>query len=94
MSPSEAGLFDLATYTGCITKFGNISSTKAEFLDAIKTKVLTFSSLLFTVTATNGFYSPSPPTTRSKKGLKLVCDVNIVYENLKSENSQDYAQKP
>ncbi len=26
--------------------------------------------------------------------LKLVCDVNIVYGNLKSENSQDYAQKP
>jgi hypothetical protein len=26
--------------------------------------------------------------------LKLVCNVNIVYGNLKSENSQDYAQKP
>jgi hypothetical protein len=26
--------------------------------------------------------------------LKLVCKVNIVYEKLKSENSQDYAQKP
>jgi hypothetical protein len=31
----------------------------------------------------------------SKSGLKLVCKVNIVYGNLnKSENSQDYAQKP
>jgi hypothetical protein len=36
--------------------------------------------LLFTVTSTNG--------------LKLVCNVNIVYGDLKSENSQDYAQKP
>jgi hypothetical protein len=25
--------------------------------------------------------------------LKLVCNVNIVYGNLKSEDSQDYAQK-
>jgi hypothetical protein len=30
----------------------------------------------------------------SKSGLKLVCNVNIVYGNLKSENSQDYTQKP
>ncbi len=29
-----------------------------------------------------------------KSGLKLVCDVNIVYGKLKPENSQDYAQKP
>jgi hypothetical protein len=51
-----------------------------------------FSSLLFTVTSTNGFYSPSP---LSKSGLKLVCNINIVYvnENLKPKNSQDYAQK-
>ncbi len=35
---------------------------------------------------------PLPPTPTSS--LKLVCDVNIVYGNLKSENSQDYAQKP
>ncbi len=26
--------------------------------------------------------------------MKLVCNVNIVYGNLKSENSQEYAQKP
>ncbi len=30
----------------------------------------------------------------SKSGLKLVCNVNIVHRNLKSENSQDFAQKP
>jgi hypothetical protein len=38
-----------------------------------------------------GFYSPLP---LSKSGLKLVCNVNIVYGNLKSENSQEYALKP
>ncbi len=50
-------------------------------------------SLLFTVTSTSGFYSPLglPPPLRR---LKLVCNVNIVYKNLKSENSQNYAQKP
>ncbi len=37
---------------------------------------------------------PPPPPTLSKSCLKLVCNVNIVYRNLKSENSQDYAQKP
>ncbi len=37
----------------------------------------------------------TPPTPfLSKSGFKLVCNVNIVYGNLKSENSQDYAQKP
>jgi hypothetical protein len=45
--------------------------------------------MLFTVTSTNGFYSPPP---LSKSGLKLVHNVNIVQENLKSQNSQDYAQ--
>ncbi len=42
------------------------------------------------------FTSP-PPLLLSKSGLKLVpkkCTLNIVYGNLKSENSQDYAQKP
>jgi hypothetical protein len=32
--------------------------------------------------------------TLTKSDLKLVCNVNIVYGNFKSENSQDYAQKP
>jgi hypothetical protein len=45
---------------------------------------------LQSVTSTNGFYSPPP---LSNSGLKRVCHVNIVYGNLKSENSQDYAQK-
>jgi hypothetical protein len=47
--------------------------------------------LLFTITTTNGFYSPLPS---SKSGLKLVCNLNIVYRNLKSENSRNKAQKP
>jgi hypothetical protein len=34
------------------------------------------------------------PPSLSKSGLKMVCNVNIVKGNLKSENSQDYAQKP
>ncbi len=41
-------------------------------------------------TSTNGFYSPPPPL--SKSSLKLVCNINLVYRNLKSENSQDYAR--
>ncbi len=38
--------------------------------------------------------SPPPPPPLSKSGLKLVCNVNIVYGYLKSEKSQYYAQKP
>ncbi len=34
------------------------------------------------------------PPPLSISSLKLVYNVNIVYRNLKSENSQDYAQKP
>ncbi len=45
------------------------------------------------VTSTNGFYYP-PPSPPAKSGSKLVCNVNIVYGHLKSENSQDNAQKP
>ncbi len=47
--------------------------------------------MLFTVTTTNKFYSLAP---LSKSSLKLVCSVNIIYRNLTSANSQDYAQKP
>ncbi len=46
---------------------------------------LRFFSLLFTVT---GFYSPPLPWAKV-----LICNVNIVSGNLKSENSQDYAYK-
>ncbi len=37
------------------------------------------------------FTTPARPLRRN--GLKLVCNVNIVYGNLKSENFHDYAQK-
>ncbi len=36
---------------------------------------------------------PPPPPRPSKSDWKLVCNANIVYGNLKSENSQGYAQK-
>jgi hypothetical protein len=64
------------------------SGATPEALDVIGTKVFRVSSLLFTVTSTK--LSPSP----NKSGLKLVCNVNVVYGNLKSETSQDCAQKP
>ncbi len=48
------------------------------------------SSLLFTATSADGFYPP----TRAKCGLQLVLNVNNVYGDLKSKNSQDYVQKP
>ncbi len=43
-----------------------------------------FSSLLFTVTSPNWFYSLRPPSL-SKSGLKRLCYVNSVLGNLKSE---------
>ncbi len=65
--------------------------SEAKFLDVIRKRVLEFSFLLFTVTSTKGFYSPTP---LSKSVSRLVCKVNIAYGNLKAENSQDYFQKP
>ena len=63
---------------------------EAEFLNVKRTEVLKLSSLPFTVTSFNGFFPPP----LEQNGLKLGCNVKIVYGNLKSENSQDYAQKP
>ncbi len=40
--------------------------------------------------STYDFTPPPPP----ESVLKLICDVNIVYRNPKSEHSQDYVQKP
>jgi hypothetical protein len=39
-------------------------------------------------------FTLSPSPSLSTSDLKLVCNVNIVYGNLKYENSQDYARKP
>ncbi len=66
--------------------YGLDNLPEAEFLDVTGTKSSEFSSLLFTFTSTNGIYTPPLPPPS-------VCNVNIVYGNLKSENSQDYAQK-
>ncbi len=62
---------------------------KAEFLDVIGTKVLRVFLLDIHSHLSNGFYS-----LLEKNGLKLVFNVNIVYEFYKCENSQDCAQKP
>jgi hypothetical protein len=68
------------------------SSLDAEFLDVFGTKVLrVFLLAIHSHLFTNGYYSPS---SLSKSGLKLICNVNIVYGKLKSKISQDYAQKP
>ncbi len=64
---------------------------EAEFLEVIGTKVLR----VFLLAIHRHLYQRSySPTALRKSGLKLVCNVNIVYRNLMSENSQDYAQKP
>ncbi len=50
--------------------------------------------MLFTVTSTNGFYSPpSPPLSKSGWKLHGLYCTKTLYTD-KSENSQDYARKP
>ncbi len=65
---------------------------EAEFLDVIGTKVLR----VFLLAIHSQLYQRVllPPPHLEKSGLKLACNVHIVCGNLKSENSQDYAQKP
>ncbi len=48
----------------CIVNRQHVNQTtaEAEFLDVTGQQAYEFSSLLFTVTYTNGFYSPPPPT--------------------------------
>jgi hypothetical protein len=62
---------------------------EAEFLDVISTVVL---SLMHAIQSTllKGFLPPPLEQNWFETG----CNVNIVYGNLKSENSQDYALKP
>jgi hypothetical protein len=73
---------------------GNIPGSEAEFLDVVGTKFIRFFLLAIHrhLPLLKYFIPLSPPPPRSQSGLKLVCNVNIVYENLKSEKSQDYAQ--
>jgi hypothetical protein len=54
---------------------------EAEIFDVIGTKVLGVFLLAFHGHLYYGFYSPPP--SLSKNGLKLVCNVNIVFGNLK-----------
>ncbi len=73
-------------YTGLEAAFSEVFGTKV-----LRVFLLTIHIHLY---CTNGFYSPPPtPSALSKCGLKLVWTVNIVYGNLKFENSQDFAQK-
>ena len=67
------------------------SFSKVEFLDIIGTKSLKSFPPCYSQST---LITDPPPPLPSKNGLKLVCNVNIVYGNLKSENSKDYAQKP
>jgi hypothetical protein len=64
-------------------------TTEAEFLDVIWTKVLRVFLLAVHSHFYYGFHPQLAPL--SKSGLKMVCHVNIVNGNLKSEKSQDYA---
>jgi hypothetical protein len=63
---------------------------EAEFLDVIGTKVLG----VFFLDIHSHLHLRILLPPMSKSGLKLVCNINIVHGNLKSANSQDYAQKP
>jgi hypothetical protein len=67
------------------------SPGEAEFLDVIGSKVLRVFPLAI---HSHLYFRILLPPPLSKSGLKLDCNVNIVHDNLKSENSQDYAQKP
>jgi hypothetical protein len=65
---------------------------EAEFLDLTGTKALrVFLLAIHSHRILHVLYYPLP---FEQKDLKLVCNVNIVYRNVKSENYQDYAQKP
>ncbi len=70
----------------------NKKYSEAEFLNVIGTKVCKSFPPCYSQSPllTDDTPPPSPP---SKSGLNHVCYVNIVYDNLKSENSQDYANE-
>ncbi len=67
---------------------------RGQILGCIGKKVLTFLLLAIHSHLYLRILPPPPPPSRSKSCLKLVCNVNIVNGNLKSENSHDNAQKP
>jgi hypothetical protein len=55
-----------------------------------KTRTKVLRVFLLAIHSHLGFCSSLP---LSQTGLKLACNVNIIYVNLKSEKSQDYTQK-
>jgi hypothetical protein len=72
-----------------------LREAEAGFLDVIWTqKAEEVSSLIAIHSHLYKLILSPPPPPPSKSGLKLVCNVNIVHRYLKSENFQDYAQKP
>jgi hypothetical protein len=82
-------------YCVLIVQSNETGLTEGEFLDVIGTKV--WRVFLFAIYSQSPIltdFSPLPPPPPSKSGLKLVCNVNIVFGNLKSENSQDYKIMP
>ncbi len=61
-------------------------------MDVIGTKVQrVFLLAIYSCLLTD--FIPLPPSLEQKR-FETLCNVNIVYGNLKSENSQNYAQKP
>ncbi len=66
---------------------------EAEFLDVIGTKAFGVFLLAIHSHLYQRILLPPSPSL-SKSGWKLVCNVNIVHRNYKSETSQDYAQRP
>jgi hypothetical protein len=79
------------TSSGCKSQE---TTTEVEFLNVIGTKLLRV-FLLAIHSHHHSRFLPPPPPPPSKSGFKpLVCNLNIVFGNLKSENSQEYAQKP
>jgi hypothetical protein len=71
---------------------GVLWRSEAEFLDVIGAKV--WRVFLLAIHSHLYKWILLPPSPLGKSELKLVWNVNIVCENLKSENSQDYAQTP
>ena len=71
----------------------HLIATEAEFLDVIGTKVLS----VFVLDNHSHFitvYTPPPPTPPEQKWFETCLSFKHGIRNLKSENSQDYAQKP
>jgi hypothetical protein len=67
---------------------------EAEFSDVTGTKVSRVFLLAIHSHPLLKDFPPPPPPFPLEQSLKLVCNLNIVYGNLKTENFQDNSQKP